>query len=103
MTNKLFFQKVWNEWINFVNFDEEQTSFNLGSWSYTFHKYTKMLKTFIEEYNCPTNSWAKHFYGFSYAIGFSKSGLKKYIKDNNIVPIMTNTKKEEVNIWWKDF
>lgn len=55
MTNELFFQKAWDEWVDFVNFDEEQKSFNLGSWNYTFHKYTKMLKTFIEEYNCPAN------------------------------------------------
>ena len=55
MTNELFFQKAWDEWVAFVDFDEEQTSFNVGSWNYTFHKYTKMLKTFIEEYNCPAN------------------------------------------------
>lgn len=110
MTNELFFQKAWDEWVDFVNFDELPKIVK-GWVRHPWHQGNPNLDVVdpVSRLETPFStfgsfSYAKHSYNFSFAIGFSKSGLRKYIKDNNIKPIINNTKRKEDNkTWWRDW
>ncbi len=42
---------ILNQWAKYVDYDENQTSFNLASWNYDTHETTKKLKHIIEDYD----------------------------------------------------